>query len=126
MGDVDAQERLDRMMDVALGVIAAVATILLMTYQRRTAMAQARRQALDEAAEALAETLQLALDSEVIEGKDCVKIIGLWGHMLMERGNTMQCACGNVSLHCDKDAAIMAGITHTTKYCDTNEGDIDE
>ena len=115
------------MWDILIGVVAALVTIACMQYQRRIAAETTRREVINEAAGALAETLQVALDAKVITSQDCLKIMGLWGHMLMEQGNQKQCACGNVSLHCDKDKAVMAGITHTTKYCDTTaEGEDDD
>lgn len=110
-------------MDAAIGVIAAVVTILLMMYQRRVSMRVARKQAINDAAGALAETLQVALDAGAIDSQDCLRIMGLWGHMLIQQDKRMKCACGNVALHCDKDKAVMAGITHTTKFCDTEDGE---
>jgi len=73
--------------------------------------------------EMLMDSLGIAVGAEEIEPGQATLVLSIWRHMLISGHVGIDCACGSVRLHCDKDSTDIDGFTHTTKYCDVSSGE---
>jgi hypothetical protein len=75
--------------------------------------------------EMLMDALGVAVSMEKIEPRQASLVLTLWQHFLNADGNIgIDCACGNVRLHCDLDEAEINGFKHTSEFCDiVSEGE---
>lgn len=103
-------------------IIAAATACFLIWIVVKSEKAKSHSNTSTHALVSLIATLQMAIDANEINEKTASLIVTNWTHMFSNR-DSQPCACGNVHLHCDRDRATLEGITHTTKWCDTESDD---